>query len=405
VGDIVVLVLRLAVRTIVRQRRLSALALTSVALSVTLMIALLGFVNGLEKLVVDTVVHRTTGALQIHRQGFVQNVRGSPFRFMFPLTEQTRAIVENTPGVSAAAGRIVFAASLSLGEQSVLTPIIAVDPLREPRVCADGKLGLASGRVVEQGGLVLSPDLARRFLQPGPLTALAEDADGVLNALDVNRVGTLTDIPLLFTNKRLAYMALSDAQSLLRADDRVLEIAVSVNDEVTQVAERLRTRLPAGFEVHTWMELNPGLMANLRQRRGIFQFMTHVFLLLALIGVTNLMLMSVIGREREIGTMMALGARRRLIAQLFLCEALLLGLCGGLIGVSSGAAIVAWFYVHGFVVDIPGTSVPFRIYPSVSAADCALPFALVVVGVTLASLYSAIKATRLDPVTALASAA
>lgn len=67
------------------------------------------------------------------------------------------------------------------------------------------------------------------------------------------------------------------------------------------------------------------------------------------IGILNIMLVSVTERTQEIGVRMALGARRRDIAKLFLVEALLLSLTGGLIGVAVGivasqllSAIAGW---------------------------------------------------------------
>lgn len=67
------------------------------------------------------------------------------------------------------------------------------------------------------------------------------------------------------------------------------------------------------------------------------------------IGILNIMLVSVSERTEEIGVRIALGAQRRDIATLFLVEALLLSLVGGLVGVGAGiaaskllAAVAGW---------------------------------------------------------------
>jgi hypothetical protein len=56
-----------------------------------------------------------------------------------------------------------------------------------------------------------------------------------------------------------------------------------------------------------------------------------------LLGVANTMLMSVIERTREIGTMMAVGVRRSKILGLFVMEALTIGALGGFLGAAAGS--------------------------------------------------------------------
>ncbi|GAC1652246.1 MAG: ABC transporter permease [Vulcanimicrobiaceae bacterium] len=120
-----------------------------------------------------------------------------------------------------------------------------------------------------------------------------------------------------------------------------------------------------------------------------------VSLLVAGIGIMNIMLVSVTERTREIGIRKAIGARRGQILVQFFIEALLLCGLGCGIGLIIGLGI-------GFAVDqlaivkLTGTapSVPW-----IAASAIAIAFAFVV---TIAfGLYPAFRAARLDPIEAL----
>jgi len=108
------------------------------------------------------------------------------------------------------------------------------------------------------------------------------------------------------------------------------------------------------------------------------------------IGVMNIMLVSVTERTREIGIRMATGARTRNILQQFLIEAVVVSIFGGLLGIGCGFTMAAGFRQFG---------VPVHVSPSVVAMafGCAVAVGLIF------GFAPALKASRLDPVVALAS--
>jgi putative ABC transport system permease protein len=107
------------------------------------------------------------------------------------------------------------------------------------------------------------------------------------------------------------------------------------------------------------------------------------------IGIMNIMLVSVTERTREIGIRMSIGARRSDIRNQFLIEALLLCLVGGGIGLVLGL-LAGWGAVT--VIGIPY---------AVTAFTVLLPFGVAAGVGVLFGLYPAIRASRLDPITAL----
>jgi putative ABC transport system permease protein len=120
-----------------------------------------------------------------------------------------------------------------------------------------------------------------------------------------------------------------------------------------------------------------------------------VALIVAGIGIMNIMLVSVTERTREIGLRKSIGARRGDIALQFLLEAILLSFMGGGIGTLLGflATVVAYSSVEALVGPAP---IPYLLIMSVSVGFSTL------VGCVFGT-YPAIRAARMDPIEALRS--
>jgi putative ABC transport system permease protein len=114
-----------------------------------------------------------------------------------------------------------------------------------------------------------------------------------------------------------------------------------------------------------------------------------ITLLGSVIGLMNIMLVSVAERTREIGVSKALGARPAAIKNQFLAESILISLMGGVLGVVSGILVgnlLGLAFKTGFIVP--------WLWMMMGVTLCAI------VGV-ISGIYPAIKASKLDPIVAL----
>ena len=116
-----------------------------------------------------------------------------------------------------------------------------------------------------------------------------------------------------------------------------------------------------------------------------------VSLAVAGVGIMNVMLVSVSERTREVGLLKALGAGRRQILAAFLAEAVLISSTGGLVGLAVGWAAVR--VIVALYPALPATPPTWAVVAALSLS--------VVVGAVFGVL-PARRATRLDPVAALA---
>ncbi len=116
-----------------------------------------------------------------------------------------------------------------------------------------------------------------------------------------------------------------------------------------------------------------------------------ISLLVAGIGIGNVMLMSVVERTKEIGVMRSIGASKKDIIILFLYEALILGIIGSLIG-----AFLSLFFGYLIVHYLLKTSLS---YYAIIYMLIGIFFGILTS--LISALYPAYKASKLDPIKAL----
>jgi putative ABC transport system permease protein len=152
---------------------------------------------------------------------------------------------------------------------------------------------------------------------------------------------------------------------------------------------RLGAEAEDDFQIRNPSEIASAQQEGMRTLTTLLMAIAAVSLLVGGIGIMNIMLVSVTERTREIGLRMAVGARARDIQLQFLVEALALSMSGGLIGVGLGLGLAGW------MAGAFGWSMLIR--PDVILLAVGFS-ALVGVGF---GFYPALKASRLDPITAL----
>jgi ABC-type antimicrobial peptide transport system permease subunit len=164
-------------------------------------------------------------------------------------------------------------------------------------------------------------------------------------------------------------------------------------DEVVELLRRRRhvkLKDPDNFGISSAESLISEFRSVISTVALVMVVVSSIGLLVGGIGVMNIMLMSVTERTREIGVRKALGARRSDITWQFLLEAMTVTASGGLIGITLG-----WLISVAIRTFVPG-------FPST------VPLWAVAAGFTTATsvglffgLWPALKASRLDPITAL----
>ena len=157
-----------------------------------------------------------------------------------------------------------------------------------------------------------------------------------------------------------------------------------------KVAETLAGNIP-NLERTTLRQLAATLERSSRTMSALLLAIALVSLLVGAIGISNVMLLSVRERIREIGLRMAVGARTGDVGSQFLTESVLLGAAGGVFGVVIGA-LAALMVESSFGLAV-----------EVSVVAGLISFLVALLTGVIAGVSPARRAARLDPIVALGS--
>ncbi|MFX1284072.1 MAG: ABC transporter permease [Promethearchaeota archaeon] len=128
-------------------------------------------------------------------------------------------------------------------------------------------------------------------------------------------------------------------------------------------------------------------------------WLAGISLLVALVGITNSMLMAVTERTKEIGVYKTLGGTFSHILKMFLIESIILGAIGGLIGSLIGIITGGAIYSYRFGLDkvVEALISDVGLIPSLIL----LSILIGIISSVVASLYPIWRGARLDPAEAL----
>jgi putative ABC transport system permease protein len=316
-------------------------------------------------------------------------------------------VVSGVDGGALLLPRLEFHGVASIGERSLVFLGEGVDPDGERRL-SRFDVPIVAGTGLEAAGpvpadpadpvhshrAVIGETMARLLgvQVGGSITLLAPTVDGGLNAVDVQVVGLVaTGVPA--TDRSRVVVPLALAQRLLRTD-KVNRVVVALDDTGdTERLQRLLTPPLSGLAVRTWSELAVFYhqLVDLYLRQ--FAVLGLIILVVVVLTFSNSVLVSVVERTREIGTLLALGIGRAQLRLQFVLEGLLLGALGGGAGALLAAALSGMVNASG--IQMPPPPGQTQGYPLHFSFSTAAALAVVASCMLLGSLSAFLASSRI----------
>jgi putative ABC transport system permease protein len=268
--------------------------------------------------------------------------------------------------------RTLFAGEAIVEEGSMPVRVIAVDPGRDEDVFAF-RSTLESGRFLAPGepgallGAWLADDLG--LAVGDALTITTRTRTGFHQTLDLEVVGII-NCPNPAVNKGTVFMPLDTADTLMEMEGTVTEIDMRYRDYRQAARINAGTVAPVlaafpSLRVADWKDLSADYLGISSAKKGGSSVILLLVFIIAAVGVSNTMLMTIYERVRELGMMRAMGMRDREIRRIFLLEAAGIGAVGSLAGVALGAAVnaamVRWGIDFSRFLDMKTMDIGYRI--------------------------------------------
>jgi putative ABC transport system permease protein len=405
-------VLKIALRNLIRYKRRTLLTASLVAIGIVFVLVFTAVSGSFKNLIISQITDSMLGHIQVHRKGYVASIDNLPLTMN--LKPQAVAKVEKTlagmSGIEAYSMRIKFGGMFSNFTETTAIRLNGVDPEKEARTVPLLKSRLIEGEKVLKKGEIMIPELLARGMNVkvgDMVVVIATNKDGSVNGKQLRVGGVLESAT--GPGGRDGYVHIDDAVEILRMDGQeISEIAIRLKDfgALHKVYSQLEQMLSGEknqqgkpiFEVHTWEGLSP--FFSLAQMINLMTLFIKVMLIaIVLVSVMNVMIMAVYERIREIGTIAAIGTLPGKILSMFVVEGLLLGIFGVIIGNALGLIIV--FVLRLAHISFDFARQTFVLAPSVQLSDLLIVSAIVVVVAVLGSLQPALKASRMEPITAL----
>ncbi len=406
----------LAVRYL-RSRRVSRLlslitviAVGGVTVGVMALVIVLGVMNGLQADLRDKILVASPH-LRVLTYGEGLRLDGWP---------TVLAQVRRVPGVVSAAPFVITQAGITAGHDYAEGVVVfGIDPDTGSRAVTTlarhftrGDLRFRTTRRDVEAGIVLGTRLASKMSAfPGDVVTLVAFAGTRFNpsvGAYVPRfhrfeVTGLFDTGMFEYDNSYVVIDRATAQRFAGLDSAVTGVEVRLADpwNAQRFGQDLENRLGYPYRVVDWQSQNSSLFSALKLEKLAMGFVVFLICIVSAFNVVGTLTMVVRDKTREIGILLAMGLHRAAVRRVFLAQGVLIGLGGTLLGAGLGVAAGAvidrgqWiridpsiYFIDHLPVHTQPLDVLFVIFASLLVA-------------TLAPLYPALQAARLDPVPAI----
>jgi lipoprotein-releasing system permease protein len=389
---------------------ITVIAIGGVTVGVMALVIVLGVMNGLQADLRDKIL---VASPHLRVLTYGEGLRLDDWQAVL-----TR--VRREPEVEAAAPFVITQGGISAGhDYAEGVVVLGIDPDTGSRAVTTlarhftrGDLRFRTTRPDVEAGIALGARLASKLSAfPGDVVTLVAFAGTKFNPslgsyvpkFHRYEVTGLFDTGMFEYDNSYVVLDLATAQQFAGLDTAVTGIEMRLANpwDAKRYGVDLESRLGYPNRVVDWQSQNASLFSALKLEKLAMAFVVFLICVVAAFNVVGTLTMVVRDKTREIGILLAMGVRRAAVRRVFLAQGVLIGLTGtalgAVLGLVAGSLINRgeWIRIDPSVYFID--HLPVHTQP----LDIVLVVGVSLLVATLAPLYPALVAARLDPVPAI----
>ena len=344
------LVIKLAWRSLWRNRRRTLISVLSLAFGLFLAMTFISVADGVYARLVDDAVRLQGGHITLENPQY----RDAPaIDLSIVASPALRKRIESLPGVERTKAMVLGQGVAKTGAGAVGVAVVGVEPDVE-RLTSPIPGKIVKGSYLSGAGkreVLVGVELAKQLkLDLGKkMVITTNDAQGNL-VEELYRVAGIFRLGSEEIDGYLVQLPLAAAQRLYRLpDDQVTQIGVILRDidDKARLLPEVAALAGPGVAVLPWDEVMPELAGYIRMDGGSNVVLQTILLFLILFTVFNTLLMSVLERRRELGVLLALGTPPHKLKLQVFTESALLASLGCVLGLLAGGLLSYYLAVHG----------------------------------------------------------
>ena len=370
----------------------SILTILGIIVAVTAIVALIAIGQGFQDSVNEQFQNFGTNSLMIlPGKTFME----SPFSY---LEERDTELIESVQRVDFAGA--VRTSSLMTGYrlEEKTVPVIGISEENLKVMAKLGFFAVEDGTMLENhGGVILGAQVAEKKFEKELVVGNTIKIEGE----NFKVIGIMTRQRNFMTSQfsSSVIMLTDDFVKLSDAKPSRIFVKFDPNANVEDVKEDITRKLKNAhgaedFQIMDSQQLIDSSLSIMGTIQIIVVGIAAIALIVGAIGVMNMMFMSVSNRKKEIGTMKAIGATDKQVIMIFLTEAMLMGMIGGVVGAGLGVGIA-------LLSSVAATQLDFTL--NVAVTPDLILFAVLFAGTIgiISGVLPAIRASKMDPVEAI----
>ncbi|MBI5207919.1 MAG: lipoprotein-releasing ABC transporter permease subunit [Candidatus Firestonebacteria bacterium] len=374
------------------------ISIGGVSLGVMVLITVLAVMNGFEKDMRNKILG-TMAHITIFKQ---REENFNEYPEVISRISKTSHVVALTPFVLAQA----MLQSSSGSMEGVV--VRGIDAVQESAVTQIKKNLIEGNLNLEDNGILIGIELAYKLgLKLGDkiliISKVVQTPMGLMPRSTEFKVVGIFQTGMYEYDTALSYISLKMAQKLYGMGNSITGIEVKLDDifKAEKISTLLQNELRYPYWVRSWVDMNRNLFSALKLEKITLSIILTFIVLVSAFNIVSTLIMVVMEKTCDIGILKAIGATQKSIANIFLLEGFIIGVIGTAIG-TIGGVLLSWALDKYQFIKLPGDVYYIDTLPvEMRFLDILLIGIAAITISSLAALYPAWQASRLDPVEAL----